>query len=65
MNRQHQALQDIKEVMKRVKITFEVKQGLTLIIKDSIMIHDLEILKRSIKNLSYKHVEELIKILEV
>lgn len=47
--------------MKRVKITFEVKECLTLIVKDSILDHDLEILKRSVKNLGAKQVNELLK----
>ena len=61
MNKHDQALQDIKELMKRVKITMEVKDSLTLIVDDSILTHDLEILKRSVKNLGAKQVNELLK----
>ena len=61
MNKHEQALQDIKELMKRVKITMEVKEGLTLIVDDSILTHDLEILERSVKNLGAKQVNELLK----
>ena len=61
MNKHEQALQDIRELMKRVEITFEVKEGLTLIVKDSVLDHDLEILKRSIKDLGAKQVNEILK----
>ena len=61
MNKHEQALQDIKELMERVKITMEVKECLTLIVDDSILTHDLEILKRSVKNLGAKQVNELLK----
>ena len=61
MNKHEQALKDIKELIKRVKITMEVKEGLTLIVANSILTHDLEILERSVKNLGAKQVNELLK----
>ena len=61
MNKHEQALKDIKELIKRVKITMEVKEGLTLIVDDGILTHDLEILERSVKNLGAKQVNELLK----
>lgn len=61
MNKHDQALQDIKELIKRVKITMEVKEGLTLIVDDGILTHDLENLERSVKNLGAKQVNELLK----
>ena len=61
MNKHEQALQDIKELIKRVKITMEVKEGLTLIVDDGILTHDLENLERSVKNLGAKQVNELLK----
>lgn len=61
MNKHEQALQDIKELIKRVKITMEVKEGLTLIVESSILTYDLEILERSVKNLGAKQVNELLK----
>ena len=61
MNKHEQALKDIKELIKRVKITMEVKEGLTLIVDDGILTHDLENLERSVKNLGAKQVNELLK----
>lgn len=61
MNKHDQALQDIKELMKRVKITLEIKDGLTLIVDESILPHDLETLERSVKNLGAKQVNEILK----
>ena len=61
MNKHEQALKDIKELIKRVKITMEVKDSLTLIVDDGILTHDLENLERSVKNLGAKQVNELLK----
>lgn len=61
MNKHEQALQDIQQLMKRVKITFEIKNSLTLIVDDSILKEDLETLERSVKNLGAIQVNKLLR----
>lgn len=61
MNKHEQALHDIQQLMERVKITFEIKNSLTLIVSDSILKEDREILERSVKNLGAIQVNKLLQ----